>query len=173
MILVLSSSLHPTSRSRILARAAVDRLHFTGIENQWFDLAEKKLPLCDGNEAYGHENVIELSEAIRQSDAILIAAPIYNYDVGSAIKNAVELTGKSWTGKVVGMMVAAGGDSSYMATMGLANSLMLDFRCLIIPRFVYATGQHFEGNDLADEGITTRMQQLVDETAKISKALQS
>ena len=27
--------------------------------------------------------------------------------------------------------------------MSLANSLMLDFRCLIIPRIVYATSQDF------------------------------
>ena len=33
--------------------------------------------------------------------------------------------------------------SSYMSVMAYANSLMLDFRCVIIPRFVYATGSAF------------------------------
>jgi FMN reductase len=37
--------------------------------------------------------------------------------------------------KVVGFLCAAGGKSSYMSVMRLANSLMLDFRCLIIPHF--------------------------------------
>jgi FMN reductase len=62
----------------------------------------------------------------------------------------IELTGDSWEDKVVGFLCAAGGSSSYMSVMGLANSLMLDFRCLIIPRFVYATR-----NDFTDEKIPT------------------
>ena len=71
--------------------------------------------------------------------AILLATPIYNYDVSAAAKNMVELTGSAWRDKTVGFICAAGGTSSYMSVMGLANSLMLDFRCIILPRFVYAT----------------------------------
>ena len=75
----------------------------------------------------------------------MIATPIYNYNVSSSAKNLVELTGKAWTDKVVGFLCAAGGRGSYMGCMGLANSLMLDFRSLILPRFVYATGDPFAG----------------------------
>ena len=46
------------------------------------------------------------------------------------------MAGRAFTGKPVGFVCAAGGRSSYMAVLGLANSLMLDFRCLIVPRFV-------------------------------------
>jgi FMN reductase len=35
--------------------------------------------------------------------------------------------------------------------MSLANSLMLDFRCLIIPRFVYATRNDFNERGATDE----------------------
>jgi hypothetical protein len=69
------------------------------------------------------------------------------------------------------MMLAAGGQGSYMSGMGLASSLMLDFRCLIVPRFIYATGDSFEGNRLADETIQDRIELLVDETARIARAL--
>ena len=173
MILVLSTSLHPTSRSRILAAAAMESLSATDVDAEIFDLATTPLPPCDGATAYGHADVQTLGEKIRTADAILIAAPIYNYDVGAALKNAVELTGKAWTGKIVGFMVAAGGAGSYMSVMGIANSLMLDFRCLIVPRFIYATGEHFEGDRLADENITTRVQQLVGETVRLSNAVAS
>ena len=44
-----------------------------------------------------------------------------------------------------------------MAIMPLANSLMLDFRCLIVPRFVYATKAAFSDGDLADPPITARL----------------
>ena len=68
------------------------------------------MPPCDGATAYGDSNVQQLSGLIENADAVLIASPVYNYDVNSAAKNAVELTGRAWTGKVVGD-VAAGGRS--------------------------------------------------------------
>lgn len=171
MHLVISSSLHPTSRSRILARSVAERLRAQNREVEVFDLSQRTLPPCDGASAYGHEEVIALSQLVSSAEAIYIASPVYNYDVNAAIKNAVELTGKAWTGKTVAMLLAAGGQGSYMSVMGLANSLMLDFRCLIVPRFVYATGESFEGDSLADEEIARRVDLLVEESLKLSDAL--
>ncbi|MEM9585739.1 MAG: NADPH-dependent FMN reductase [Planctomycetota bacterium] len=171
MILVISSSLHPTSRSRILASACCQRLESQQRAHTRFDLAQTALPPCDGATAYGDANVQQLATLIQDAAAVMIASPVYNYDVNAAIKNAVELTGKAWTGKVVSLMLAAGGQGSYMSAMGLANSLMLDFRCIIVPRFIYATGESFEGNELADESIGERVDQLVAETIRMADAL--
>ncbi|MEO1527955.1 MAG: NAD(P)H-dependent oxidoreductase [Planctomycetota bacterium] len=171
MYLVLSASLNPTSRSRILARDCQRRLETIGRQGVLIDLADHPLPLCDGATAYGDPKVAELGEQLDAADAVFIATPVYNFDVNAALKNAVELTGKKWTGKVVAMMLAAGGSGSYMSAMPFANSLMLDFRCVIVPRFVYTTGESFEGESLADEDIEARMELLVNETLTLSDAL--
>ncbi len=171
MFLVLSASLNPDSRSRILARRCATLLQESKREVTLFDLAVHPLPPCDGGAAYGHENVQQLSKLIQDANAIFIASPVYNYDVNSVAKNALELTGRAWTGKVVSMMLAAGGQGSYMSGMGLANSLMLDFRCIIVPRFVYATEAAFVDGDIQDELVNQRMDQLVGETALIADAL--
>jgi len=173
MYLVISASLNPGSRSRLLASACRARLEAGHRQITWFDLAKTPLPFCDGAAAYGDANVIELGGHIDAADGIFVASPVYNYDVNAAIKNAVELTGKKWTGKVVALMLAAGGSGSYMSAMGLANSLMLDFRCHIIPRFVYATGDAFEGDQLTDETVQSRVGQLVEDTVKLTEALKS
>ena len=47
MILVISSSLHPGSRSRIMARACTSRLQELATAVTLFDLAESPLPLCE------------------------------------------------------------------------------------------------------------------------------
>lgn len=172
MVLVISASLHPESRSRLLARACHERLEVAGREVKLLDLAETPLPFCDGATAYGDPACKRALELVQGASAIFVAAPVYNYDVNAAAKNLVELTGRAWTGKVVALMLAAGGRSSYMSAMGLANSLMLDFRCLIIPRFIYATGEAFEGTQLTDEGIELRMDQLIAETLRVADALQ-
>ncbi len=166
--LIISSSLNPGSRSRIMAKAALSGLDGA----DWVDLAEHELPLCDGGAAYGHENVALLAQKISSAKGILVATPVYNYDVNAALKNLIELTGRHWTGKVVGFLCAAGGGSSYMSIMPLANSLMLDFRCVIIPRFVYATGRHFEGPEIADADLTHRIRSLTEDLTAFAGALE-
>ncbi|QEG42627.1 NADPH-dependent FMN reductase [Roseimaritima ulvae] len=173
MILVVSASLHPRSRSRLLAQAACQRLEKLERPYELLDLNEHPLPLCDGDAAYGDPAVGRAIELGNDATAILLAAPVYNYDVNAAAKNLVELTGRSWTGKVVGMLLAAGGQGSYMSGMGLANSLMLDFRCLVVPRFVYAVGDAFEGDQITDENALVRLDQLVEETLRISDAVRA
>jgi len=53
-----------------------------------------------------------------------------------------------------------GGHNSYMSIVGLSNSLMLDFRCLIIPRFVYATSEDFQGDRVPRPDLVKRIKQL-------------
>src|SRR5688572_27416637 len=132
--LVISTSLRPGSSSRLLGRFLAQELG-----GEHLDLRDHPLPLCDGDAAYGDPNVARLRAKIVAARVILLAVPIYNYDANAAAKNLVELTGKAWEDKIVGFACAAGGVSSYMSITGLANDLMLDFRCVILPRFVYAT----------------------------------
>lgn len=159
--LVISASLNPTSRSRVLARHLFRHLQEFGVEAEFIDLRDYPLPLCDASSCYGDRNVLRLNEVIRESAGILLAAPIYNFDVNAAAKNLIELTGRSWEHKVVGFACAAGGGLSYMSVMSVANSLMLDFRCVVLPRFVFTTGKAFdEDGQLVDEDVQQRLHEL-------------
>ncbi|MDP1562200.1 MAG: NAD(P)H-dependent oxidoreductase [Pirellulaceae bacterium] len=178
--LVISSSLHPTSRSRLMAQLAFRQLREwldrqpTGaseIQVEWIDLAEISLPLCDGHSAYRDPSVAFLSGLIAGARGVLIASPIYNYDVNANLKNLIELTGRAWQDKVVGLMCAAGGAGSYMSLMPFSNSLMLDFRCLILPRFVYATGGSFTHDSVQDPEILQRIEALVQQLLTVTNAL--
>jgi FMN reductase len=131
------------------------------------------LPLCDADKCYGMPGSKKLSAAIEAADGILIAAPVYNYDVAAATKNMIELTGSAWENKIVGFLCAAGGHASYMSVMAYANSLMLDFRCVIIPRFAFATSNSFDGQRISEEKITERIKQVADELVRFAKALRS
>ena len=132
------------------------------------DLAEVSLPLCDGNTAYSDSAVKKLGAQIAEADGIVVASPIYNYDVSAATRNVVELTGRAWTEKVVGLMCAAGAHGSYMAAMPFLNSLMLDFRTLVIPRFVFASGVAFADDAIVDEEVDTRIRELAAELVRVS-----
>lgn len=168
--LVISSSLNSQSKSAILALEAMKHLQAQGKTVEWVDLRDVELPHCDGEKAYGHPNVAKMAAKIKEASCILVAVPIYNYDCGAAAKNLLELTGKAWTEKTVGFLCAAGGKSSYMSIMGFANSLMLDFRCLIIPRFVYTDGSAFKESQIIDKEISERIEQLVAAAIKYDTA---
>src|SRR5438105_5053395 len=112
-------------------------------------------------------------EVFNMRDTELVAAPIYNYDVAAAAKNMIELAGSAWENKVVGFLCAAGGTASYMSVMAYANSLMLDFRCVIIPRFVFATSDAFDGDNITDKKIIARTEIVADELVRFTKALRS
>ena len=85
----------------------------------------------------------------------------------------IELTGSAWENKIVGFVCAAGGAASYMSVMSYANSLMLDFRCVIIPRFVFATSEAFDGENITDKNITARIEQVADEMVRFTKGLRN
>ena len=169
--LVVSTSGNPDSNSRRMGRVAFKHLQKRKVDCEWIDLNELDLPLCDADKCYLNENAKKLNKAIQSADGIMIAAPVYNYDVAASAKNMIELTGSSWEEKVVGFLCAAGGASSYMAVMAYANSLMLDFRTVIVPRFVYATGDAFDGDEVTDKKVTSRIEQTADELVRFTQAL--
>ncbi|MBA3961879.1 MAG: NAD(P)H-dependent oxidoreductase [Chthoniobacterales bacterium] len=169
--LVVSTSGNPSSNSRKMGRTAYAYMQKTATDCDWLDLSGLGLPLCDADACYGEPGAQQLGKAIKAADGILVAAPVYNYDVSAAAKNMIELTGKAWEDKVVGFLCAAGGMGSYMSVMAYANSLMLDFRCVIIPRFVYATGEDFHDDGIADAKMVRRVEQVAAELVRFTEAL--
>jgi FMN reductase len=169
--LVVSTSGNPDSNSRRMGRIAFGHLQKAKVNCEWLDISELGLPLCDADACYTQPAAQKLNASIEAADAILVATPVYNFDVSAAAKNMVELTGSSWEDKVVGFLCAAGGANSYMSVMAFANSLMLDFRCVIIPRFVYATGDAFDGDKLKDQKIGKRIEEAAADLIRFGQAL--
>ena len=121
---------------------------------------------------YDNPKVKELSQLVKESKSIIIASPIYMYDLNAAAKNFMELTGRAWTKKIVGFICAAGGKGSYMSVTSYMNSLMLDFRCIVIPRFVYTDGSGFDENYNIKSNIKERIKELVDQTTLLSSKIE-
>ena len=165
MHLIISCSLNKKSKSKIMAKYASE---LYGEEVKFIDLQDYNLPFCDGDTCYENENVKELKQLVEESKSAIIASPIYMYDLNAAAKNFIELTGRAWTNKTVGFICAAGGKGSYMSVTSFMNSLMLDFRCVVIPRFVYADGSGFNDDNSIKDSIKDRIKELVDESVSLS-----
>jgi len=172
---ILSCSLDPNSRSRLLAKEAQRRLSDQGHVTTFIDLREFPLPSFDNDRAYQAERLAYLNEAIRGADGVVLAVPIYNWSVGGAAKNLVEITGSTdeargltspWFDQVVTFLVAGGLPHSYTAHMPFATSLMLDFKCVINPYHVYATSR-----DYSESGWSERLIARLEKTLQVSTEL--
>ena len=165
--LIISTSLREGSRSKILAKTLTDTVK----DAEFFDLQSNPLPMCDGDKCYDLPEVIEFRKKVKNAKGIIMAIPIYNYNVSSGAKNIIELGGKMLYDKVFGFICAAGGKSSYMSVMSFANSLMIDYRCFIIPKFVYALKNDFDGDKITNPEIKERISELGKDLVRISEAL--
>ena len=168
MHLIVSCSINKNSKSKILANYASTLYNQ---EVKFLDLQTMELPFCDGDSCYDNPKVKELSNLVKESKSIIIASPIYMYDLNAAAKNFMELTGRAWTKKVVGFICAAGGKGSYMSVTSYMNSLMLDFRCIVVPRFVYTDRSGFDENYNIKSNIKERIEELVDQITLLSSKI--
>ncbi len=170
-VVILSCSLNPQSRSHKLAIAAQASLHAGDHAAELVDLADYDLPMCGSAGSFDNPSAKKLAATVDGASAILVAAPVYNYDLNAAAKNALELTGAGWTEKPVGFLCAAGGKMSYMSPIGFANSLIFDFRCHILPRFVYCVRDDFTDAGEPGPEISARVAALAASAVDLAQAL--
>lgn len=164
---VISCSLDPASSSRQLADQSVALLAARGHRSEVVDLGTLALPAFDNDRVFNSDAFSALHDAIRESDGVVLAFPIYNWAPSSVVKSLIEATGATgngrraaWFDKVVTFVCAAGLPHSYMATGVLAQSLMLDFKCVVNPYTAYISERDW------DEGVLT-----VDRAARLHKTM--
>ena len=167
-ITILATSLREKSNSQKLARIFADIATDHSLETQLLDIRDLNLPLAGTAGCWEGSHMETLKEAIESASHIIFAVPIYCYDVNAAAKNIIELVGRSFTQKIVGFICAAGGSNSYMSVMGMANHLMLDFRTVIVPRFVYTDYSSWEESGELKVDIKNRLECLLKDLQKIT-----
>ncbi len=158
-IAVVSSSLDPESRSAVIAELCLEKLE-RGATTTFIDLRETVLARFDNHAVYETPEYAELHGQIARADGLLLCTPIYNWSVSAELKKLIEATGSTppdgskrgaWFDKVVTFAGAAGLPHSYMAFGGLANTLMLDFKCVVNPYHIYVHNRHWQEGELTDE----------------------
>ena len=164
-VTIIATSLNTDSKSQQLARLFQKKLE--NVSSELIDLRDLDLPFAGTNEGWSSAEAAKLKEAVERASHVVFAVPIYCYDVNAAAKNVIELIGRSFTKKVVGFICSAGGDSSYMSVMGFANHLMLDFRSVIVPRFVYANPESWDEDGSLKPELYERLTSLVSDLAEI------
>ncbi|HTW79081.1 MAG TPA: NAD(P)H-dependent oxidoreductase [Terracidiphilus sp.] len=162
-VLVFSTSPNAGSRSRAAATVLLDCLRGRGIPTEFVDVCD--LPAVwvtgDGVAAAG-ALWKEAAQQVERASAVVFAAPIYCFSVGSPARVVIELLSASLEGKPVALITAAGSMRSALAHRDFLNSLADEVSARILPKTVQVTGEDFTESGEISQGIRTRIADLAD-----------
>ena len=106
---------------------------------------------------------------ITEADVWLVGTPIYNSFFSSALKNLFEyIDYKKTVGKIAGLIIVASGNSGFTDVQTLLTQLMSYFNVITNPRAVFVTADTVDNNEIINEDVKSRLNQLVDETLKLA-----
>jgi chromate reductase, NAD(P)H dehydrogenase (quinone) len=168
-ILGIPGSLRKASYNKAALRAAQELLP-DGVTLEILDL-DGIPPFNEDDERVLPARVVELKARIRETDAILIATPEYNYSVPGVLKNAIDWASRpygdnAWDGKPVALMGASPGSlGTARAQYHLRQTFVfLNMYPLNRPEVMISNAaQRFDAQGhLADEGLRTRIRQLLE-----------
>lgn len=175
-ILGIAGSLRQGSYNRSLLRAARELLP-EGVELVEYEIGT--LPLYDGDvEAAGDpESVVQLKQAIRDADALLVATPEYNRGVPGVLKNAIDWAsrpplGSPLTGKPIAIMGASTGrggtaraQEQLRAALEFSRASVLEQPEVLVPEAFMRIDEHGE---LVDSGIRAELAELLDTLVRVA-----
>src|SRR5687767_4556503 len=163
--LIVSTALRASSKTSLVAEAMLSAVVSLPAQASLLDLATFPLPLCDGGSCFQDPGVRSAAPKVQAARLIILCCPVYNHQANAAAKNFVEVTNDGWKGKVVGLVANGGTDRSYLAPLSIANSLMVDHRCNVVPRFVFVTPPNFspDGTLPPDGEVASRLTDLASE----------
>lgn len=164
-LVIVNSSLSGDSNTRLLSLHALAHARARDIPAELIDLKDHRV-LPYGEQ--GSEGLDTIEAQLQGAAAIILAFPLYNYNMNASLKALIEHCGSCFEDKVVGLMSAAGGRSSYMSLSAVGQSLMLDFRSWVVPRFVYAVGGDFGADAITNDEIRRRVEQLVETAHRVA-----
>lgn len=140
-----------------MARYIEGQAKAKGLNVSFIDLRALPLPLCDGETVYEDPNVKTITQQISDSDAVIVAVPIYNYNAAASAKNLLEVSGYSLRDKLVGVISASGSPRGYLGVMPLITSLLVDFGAWVVPRSVSGVSSSFSDDQIHDQDLVNRL----------------
>lgn len=181
-ITIVSSSLDVQSKSRKLATTCKEQLEIQGIANVLIDLYGINFPKFDNGSIYSSHLYQSIHQSIDRSDAIILCSPVYNWNICAELKNFIEAIGstppdksRKWAfyDKVIMFVNNGGLPHSYMAFTSLANSLMMDFKCIINPYSVYTYDKHWNSDGTLTSDAMPRILKSLKVTVELAGLLKS
>ena len=126
-VIGLAGEYRATSKSGMLVNLALTIAKEQGADVEYWDLAERPLPLVGEDSCWTHPNVKAFQSLLEESDAFLLSSPEYHGTMSGVMKNTLDwMYDKHVGGKVFGLMSTLGG----VTNANTLNHLRISLRWL-------------------------------------------
>ena len=173
-VVVISASPRKIAKTQVLMKYVTEYINDLMLDVER-SLEVKFINLSDGGIDYytGDGNFSDTTKQaikdITEADVWLVGTPIYNSFFSSALKNLFEyIDYKKTAGKTAGLIIVASGNSGFTDVQTLLTPLMSYFNVITNPRAVFVTADTVDNNEIINEDVKSRLNQLVDETLKLA-----
>ena len=168
--LIISSSLSNNSKSFILCREVEKQLKDKGVYVDLVDMREIEIRPTHMGET---QKMKQLSEKMNKYDNFIFGMGVHCYSINDSLKMCIDncFEEENMRSKFYGILCAAGGERSYLATMHLTQICLNEWRMIQLPRVVYATKSDFKDEEIASSEIQERIKLFVEEFIKIGEKL--
>ncbi len=170
-VVVISASPRKIAKTQVFMKYVTEYIKnssLTGLEIKLLNLSNGGVDYYtgDGNFSATTKDAIK---NITEADVWIIGTPIYNSFFSSALKNLFEyIDYKKTAGKTAGLIIVASGNSGFTDVQTLLTQLMSYFNVITNPRAVFVTADTVNNNEIINEDVKSRLNQLVDETLKLA-----
>ena len=170
----LAGEYRSSSKSGMLVNLALKMAMEQGADVEFWDLAERPLPLVGEEGCWTHPNVKAFQSLLEESDAFFLSSPEYHGTMSGVMKNTMDwMYDKHVGGKVFGIMSTLGG----VTNANTLNHMRISLRWLHgwpVPEQL-AIGHVKEAFDeegsLVDEELHQRLSKLVNSVLSTAKKL--
>lgn len=168
--LIISSSLNPSSHSYVLCKEVEKRLRDKeNCEVDFIDLKEMEVKHAFQGSTEDMEQIKTLTE---QADNYIFGMAVYCYSVNDSLKSLIDTCFKGGENKLFGILCAAGGEKSFLATQHLIQIMTNEFKMIPLPRIVYATREAFDDKcSITSEDLVARIDKFTEHFYMIGEKL--
>ena len=173
-VVVISASPRKIAKTQVLMKYVTEYINDLMLDVER-SLEVKFINLSDGGIEYStgggnfNDTTKHAIKDITEADVWLVGTPIYNSFFSSALKNLFEyIDYKKTAGKTAGLIIVASGNSGFTDVQTLLTQLMSYFNVITNPRAVFVTADTVDNNEIINEDVKSRLNQLVDETLKLA-----
>ncbi|WP_238985110.1 NADPH-dependent FMN reductase [Bacillus kwashiorkori] len=142
------------------------------LKTEMIDLRDYQIQFVDGRprEQYNTDTQ-ETVAKILAADILLIGSPVYQASISGVLKNLFDhLPMNSLDGKIVGLVMTAGTEKHYLVMEHQLRPIITFLKGFVVTKNVFIHTNQLD-EELEDEEVVTRIQDLVQEVLEFKKAL--
>lgn len=143
-------------------------------ETIFLDLKDYTIEFSDGRNFLDYDGDTGfVTQEIMSADIIFIGSPTFQASIPATLKNIFDLLPpKAFEDKTLGILMTAGSDKHYLIGETQLKPILGYMKANIVPRYVFIKDTDILNQEITNDDVLFRMEQLVENTVVLAESYQ-